>query len=271
MRFPKIYEHFERGQLFTIDEARTALNITGNTLRKRLCELAMRGYIRPVRQGLYQLTQPNVASYEGLTSPFALGSKVTPWCYVGFKTALQFYAHELPPEGDTIFVVSQRKFNPFEHNGRNYFWCQSPDDWGLESHTITEGQWQAPVLVSDFEKTLLDCIKRPMHSPPLHELIRLCRAAGRRPDTEKLFNYAAQTETAAIFNRLGFLLQTLEAHWDITAQDLQPFLQNKSRRQTEWHIETSLNAPVAPLQSALEESWHIQFPTLSLDKPKSDC
>ena len=56
MKLPKIYDHFKQGQIFTIDEAREKLKTTGNTLRKRLSELSARGYIFPIRQGLYRVT-----------------------------------------------------------------------------------------------------------------------------------------------------------------------------------------------------------------------
>jgi predicted transcriptional regulator of viral defense system len=271
MRLPKIYDHFQQGQLFTIDEARAALNITGNTLRKRLCELSLRGYIKAVRQGLYQIAPTEGGTPLQNSSPYSLACKLTPWCYIGFKTALQFYAREHPPEGDTVFVVSHRKFNPFEHNGLNYFWCQSPDDWGLEKYSSVEGHWQAPIVVTDFEKTLLDCIKRPMHSPAMHEFIRLCKATGKRPDMEKLFRYAANPGTTAIFNRLGFLLDTMAQHWDISETTLKAAEERMSRRQTEWHIPASRGCAREFNDKEMSNRWHIQFPENPLDKPLADC
>lgn len=271
MRLPKIYDHFLQGQIFTIDEARVSLGITGNTLRKRLCELALRGHIKPVRHGLYQLALTENMAHLQSSSPYSLACKLTPWCYIGFKTALQFYAHELPAPNDTVFVVSSRKFNAFEHGGLNYLWCQSPDDWGLETHFTPEGQWNAPIIVTDFEKTLLDCIKRPMHSPPMHEFIRLCKATGKRPNLEKLCRYAAQPGVAAIFNRLGFLLESLAQHWDISESVLKTLEEKISRRQTEWHVPTLQNFNEDLHNKNLSNRWHIQFPENRLDKPLGDC
>ncbi len=266
MRLPRIYDHFTKGQIFTVDEARNTLNITGNTLRKRLCELSMRGYIRPVRQGLYRLSHPEENAYPTNTSPYVLASKVTPWSYVGFKSALQFHAHETPAEGETIFVVSQRKFNSFEFESREYFWCQSPDTWGLETHAATEGQWTVNIMVTDFEKSLLDCLKRPMHSPSLEEIKRLCLLSRKRPNLEKLFRYTCDSQVAAVFNRIGYFLQIMQHHWDISNEALTPFQQNMSRRQTEWNLPDTVVS-----QGAAEERWRIQFGKNTLDNAIADC
>lgn len=266
MRLPRIYDHFTQGQVFTVDEARTALNITGNTLRKRLCELSTRGYIKSVRQGLYQLTHPGENIPCESISPFVLACKITPWCYIGFKSALQFHSGILPSPGEMINVVSQRKFNSFEYEGVEYFWCQSPDTWGLEHHTISQGQWKFNIAVTDFEKSILDCLKRPMHSPSLDELSRLCIAVNRKPDIEKLLQYTSNAQVAAVFNRVGYFLEVMQNHWDIKTETLNSFYERVSRRQTDWNI-------VEPpgTHGYREERWRIQFGKNSLDNPAADC
>ncbi len=266
MRLPKIYDHFSKGQVFTVDEVRNALSISGNTLRKRLCELSARGYIRPVRQGLYKLSHPQENGIPTNMSPYVLASKITSWCYVGFASALQFHAGETPREGELVYVLSQRKFNSFGFEGREYFWCQSPDAWGLETHPRQEGQWTFDVRVTDFEKTILDCLKRPMHSPSFPELVRLCLASGKRPSTDKLFRYACDANVCAVFNRLGYFLEMMQSHWDITAEALAPFQSRISRRQTDWNVVEN------PMPSTyMEERWRVQFGKIALDNPTADC
>jgi predicted transcriptional regulator of viral defense system len=266
MRLPRIYDHFSKGQVFTVDEARNALSISGNTLRKRLCELSARGYIRPVRQGLYSLSHPAESTEVTHMSPYVLASKITPWCYVGFSSALQFHAGETPREGETVHVVSQRKFNSFEFEGREYFWCQSPDTWGLETHAMKEGQWTIDVRITDFEKTILDCVKRPMHSPSFSDLVRLCLASRKRPSVDKLFQYAVEADVSAVFNRLGYFLETMQSHWDISAEALVPFHKRISRRLTDWNV-----GEMPAGWEYAEERWRVQFGKMTLDNPVADC
>ncbi len=233
MRLPKIYDHFQRGQIFTIDEARDALNSTGNTLRKRLCELATRGYLAQIRQGMYRLMSPG----ETLTSasPLVVASKLTPFCYVGFRTALKYHiTHEIPTAGEVAYVVSSTKFNGFEYEEVPYYWCQSPDPYGLETLLITDEGIEYPVLITNFEKTLIDCLKRPQHGVPLSELIALSYRHANAPDLTRLFTYACDEETAAVFNRVGYFLELMQHHWSIPNQLLEEIRSRMTRKHTNW-------------------------------------
>ncbi|WP_186646638.1 type IV toxin-antitoxin system AbiEi family antitoxin domain-containing protein [Fluviispira vulneris] len=236
MKLPRIYEHFKQGQIFTIEEAREKLKTTGNTLRKRLSELATRGYIFPIRQGLYRVSKIGERPEREKSSPFAIASKLTPYCYVGFHSALQLHAKETPKENDTIFVVSPTKFNSFKFEGVYYFWCQSPEPHGLETYLLHNGELEFPLLASNFEKSLVDCLKRPAHCPPFHELVRLCKKITISPDFEKILRYASDCNVQALFNRLGFLFEKSLAYWKIQEEYFKQIEGKMSRKQTEWPI-----------------------------------
>lgn len=273
MKLPRIYEHFKQGQIFTIEEARENLKTTGNTLRKRLSELASRGYIFPIRQGLYRVTKIGERPELNKSSPFAIAGKLTPYSYVGFHSALQLHAKEIPKENDTIYVVSPTKFNSFYFEGINYFWCQSPEAHGLQTQILTHNGIEFAVLSSNFEKSLVDCLKRPTHCPPFHELIRLCRISRYIPDIEKILKYASDCNVQALFNRLGFLFEQNLPYWEIQ-DDFFKFVENKmSRKQTEWPIPYNLNyankpyfiakdkntCPLDELSSPSKNRWKVHF------------
>ena len=278
MRLPRIYDHFRRGQIFTIDEARTVLGITGNTLRKRLCELATRGYIVQIRQGLYQLSFPAEAGgFVKSSSAFAVASKVAPYCYLGFHSALRFHAGENPIEGETVFVVSPTKFNAFQFGENNFFWCQGPDPYGLETNILADEDWEFPLLVTNFEKTLVDCIKRPAHSPALPELVRLASQGQKLPNLDKLFTSASDCQVAALFNRVGCFLDIMRDAWHIPDDLLQAFQTRMSRKVTEWPILPleKGESPTPTLASGRESRWKIHFPPnpppAELDNRSADC
>ncbi|RDB37098.1 MAG: hypothetical protein DCC88_01745 [Spirobacillus cienkowskii] len=236
MKLPKIYEHFRQGQIFTIEEARDKLKTSGNTLRKRLSELSSRGYIFPIRQGLYRVAKIGERPELEKSSPFAVACKITPFSYIGFHSALLLHAKETPKENDTIYVVSPTKFNSFKFEGVNYFWSQSPEPHGLETVIISKNDNDFAVLTTNFEKSLVDCLKRPTHCPPFHELVRLCRRAGTPPNVEKILRYASDCNIQALFNRLGFLFEKNLAYWDIEESNFKFIEDRMSRKQTEWPI-----------------------------------
>jgi predicted transcriptional regulator of viral defense system len=233
MRLPKIYDHFQCGQIFTIDEAREALNSTGNTLRKRLCELATRGYLSQIRQGMYRLMNPEAPLANA--SPLVIASKLTPFCYIGFRTALKYHVTgEIPIPGEVAYVVSSTKFNGFEYEGVPYYWCQSPDPYGLDTHLITDEGLEYPVLVTNFEKTLVDCLKRPQHGMPLSELIAFAYRHDNPPDLARLFTYACDEEVAAVFNKVGYFLELMQRHWNIPNEFLEEIRSRMTRKHTSW-------------------------------------
>lgn len=258
MKLPKIYEYFKKGQIFTIEDARTHLGTTGNTLRKRLSELAARGYIYPIRQGLYRLHKiEERLERKPSPAPFAIASRLTPECYIGFKSALQLHAKQMPMERETIYVVSFTKFNSFHFENRYYFWCQNPDPHGIETHTIKNHEMEYDIRATNFEKSLIDCLKRPAHCPILKELILLCYSVAP-PDLEKIFYYATNTHVKTIFNRLGFVLERMQNKWAVPESLLHSIEYEMSKKQTDWpilmdfqHMETHL--PEGRLR------WKIKF------------
>ena len=236
MKLPRIFEHFKQGQIFTIDEAREKLGTTGNTLRKRLSELSARNYIFPIRQGLYRVSRIGERPDRHQSSPFAIASKLTPYCYVGFKSALQLHAGEIPFENDTVFVVSPTKFNSFKFESRSYFWCQSPESHGLETHVLYDYDIEFSILVTTFEKSIVDCLKRPAHCPTLSELIGLCDRVPRKPDLEKLLKYVFDCNIQSLFNRIGYLFEKKQNAWDIDDCILRELENKMSKKQTDWPI-----------------------------------
>ncbi|WGL58558.1 hypothetical protein QEJ31_08400 [Pigmentibacter sp. JX0631] len=269
MKLPKIYEHFRQGQIFTIEEAREKLKTTGNTLRKRLSELAARGYIFSIRQGLYRVSKIGERPGIEKSSPFAVAGKITPYSYVGFHSALQLHAKEIPKENDTVFIVSPTKFNSFRFEGIHYFWCQSPEPHGLETYLLRECDVEYAVLVTNFEKSLVDCLKRPAHCPPFSELVRLCKKIDDLPDLEKILKYATDCNVQALFNRLGFLFEKNFSHWSIQEPFFNYIRDRMSRKQTEWPILYDSNEGlgqkqknIIPSDTHFHESknkWKVQF------------
>ena len=269
MKLPKIYEHFRQGQIFTIEEARDRLQTTGNTLRKRLSELASRGYITPVRQGLYRVSSPFDYCERHRSSPFAVAAKLTSSCYVAFSSALQLHAGETPQDRDTVFVVSPTKFNAFAFEGRHYFWCQSPDDFGTEELLLVDDHLEFTVRASNFEKSLVDCLRRTAHSPALPELIRLCQSAERTPNLDLILQYATQCEVAALFNRVGFFFESMQSFWSVPSEFLTGVEKKMSRKQTEWPVEltahvrgsgaSALQTIDYKIENSLKIRWRVQF------------
>ncbi len=236
MKVPKIYDHFTPGQLFTMDEAREKLGTSGNTLRKRLSELAARNYILPIRQGLYRMNILGDLAQLRPLSPFAIAAKLAPYCYLGFKSALEFHAKETPAENQTIYVVSPTKFNQFKFEKRLFYWCQSSEKNGVEDYTLEVADVPYQLQATNFEKSIIDCLKRPGHCPSFLELLRLCEKIAFLPDIDKMMFYMDGYNIQSLFNRIGFLFEKNRERWNIPPSIFTAIENKMSSKPIEWPI-----------------------------------
>lgn len=272
MKLPKLYEHFPMGRIFSIEEARLRLGTTGNTLRKRLSELSARGYIQPVRQGLYRVCPPTrdteARNNFPSCSPYAIAARLTPQCYLGFGSALDFHAGLEPGVPGNLYVVSGTKFNSFVFEGRRFVWCQGPEELGVEKRSLADDT--ISLRVTSIEKTLVDCLRRPIYCPALSDLLARAARLPRPPDTDVLLHIVRGYGIAALFNRLGLFLELMQGHWEISRVYLNGLQCLASRKTSEWPTQKALDAKdsegmgkkssstLPPIQ--LRNRWRVQFP-----------
>ena len=135
---------------------------------------------------------------------------------------------------------------------------------------LRENDVEYAVLATNFEKSLVDCLKRPTHCPPFFELVRLCNKMDHLPDLEKILKYATDCNVQALFNRLGFLFDKNFTHWRIQEPFFKYIEERMSRKQTEWPIvyknpkninninDKALSSPeIGSFES--KNKWKVQF------------
>lgn len=251
MKLPRIYTHFNQGQVFTITEASCKLGTTGNTLRKRLSDLIMKGYISPIRQGLYRLARLDESRYHpALNSPLEIASKLITKGHIGYQSALQFHAQGNIPENQPVYLINRTKFNAFSYEKRMYIWCQSAEFYGVKSYQIITNNYEFSVNVTDFEKTLLDCLRRPAYCKNFQNLLNLCNRMNKPPKFELLIEYANRMNIRSVYNRLGFLLEQQKKNWNVP-QSIFLILENKMcPKQIDWDIQ---------IQKTEKNRWKINF------------
>lgn len=238
MKLPKIYTYFKEGQVFTIDEVRCKLGISGNALRKRLSDLIKQGYVFHIRQGLYRLSKEGESRFHRyhISSPYEIAAKLTPYCYLAYKTALQFHANQNVQKHDKLYIMSPTKFNHFQFDQRTYLWCQSIEFYGIEEREIFDGKNEFKIYLTDLEKSLIDCLKRPSYCPQFNELIDLCQLFSSPPNSEKLIFYASKINVCSVFNRLGYFLEFQKNIWNIDESILEKIESHCSQKQIEWSV-----------------------------------
>lgn len=235
MKFPKIFEHFHQGQVFTIDEAKNRLHSQGNTLRKRLSELANRGYIKPIRQGLYQMCVITPSEPIFPFEPFAIAAKLSPFGAISFGSALLYHC-DSSSHMPTIYIQSPSKFNNFHSSNTHFVWCHSEEATGLITLEKDHVGYTFPFLITNFERTIVDCLKKPLFAPPPSQMLALCHSINFQPNLMKLLRYAfSGNESPALFNRLGYFLESLTNLWEVPPEVLEGLKKRSTSRITPWY------------------------------------
>jgi predicted transcriptional regulator of viral defense system len=147
----------------------------------------------PADQGWQALGESNI---------LALASSIASPYYFGFATAAAHYGLTTQLRS-TIFLVTPKHVRPKEIQGtkvrivkvgpRRFFGFGATDSFGY------------PVMMSDREKTVLDCIDRPQLAGGIAEAATILAAAARKFDWEKAASYLQQISSVSLVRRVGWL------------------------------------------------------------------
>ena len=165
--------------------------------------LRRKGWLERGGWGEYLLIPPDQGPQAlGESNLLALASRIAQPYYFGFATAAAHYGMTTQLRS-TIFLVTPQHVRPKEIHGtkvriikagpRRFFGFGPVDAFGY------------PVMMSDREKTVLDCIDRPHLAGGVGEAAAVFAAAGYRFDWEKALTYLERIGSAALVRRVGWL------------------------------------------------------------------
>lgn len=95
--------------------------------------------------------------------------------------------------------------------------------FGTEPHWVTGAQ---QVVVSNPEKTIIDCLTEPQYCGGYSEVDQAAWIAKPRLDAEKLVDYGLRLGRGAVVARLGFLLDSCQIGGDAHRDKLRRHLSN---------------------------------------------
>jgi predicted transcriptional regulator of viral defense system len=165
--------------------------------------LRRKGWLERGGWGRYLLIPPEQGSQAlGESNLLALASSIANPYYFGFATAAAHYGLTTQLRS-TIFLVTPKHVRPKDIQGtkvrivkvapRRFFGFGPVDALGY------------PVMMSDREKTVLDCIDRPQLAGGIGEAATILAAAARRFDWDKAASYLERIGSVSLIRRLGWL------------------------------------------------------------------
>jgi predicted transcriptional regulator of viral defense system len=232
------------GGQFAMEEA-MEFWVSREMARKKLHQLEKRGWISRIEKGKY-LVIPLEAGADRIWSeePFLIASALVQPSAIAYWSAVRHWnwTEQIPR---ILYVQTTSRKNQKQKVvfGVTYqFVAVSPAKYF--GHT-TEWYKGKPVLITDREKTLIDCADDVERSGAIEELVKAVKAGVSEISWIRLNEYIFRFPNGAVPKRLGYLFETLIPDLSTEAKE---FLSS-------W--QTKLSAGVINLQPAATKSGKI--------------
>jgi len=215
--------------------------------------LRRKGWLERATWGEYLLVPPEQGPDAlGDSNLLALASRIADPYYIGFSTAASHYGLTTQHR-NVIFVVTPARLRPREL-GESHVRIVTPSAnkfFGFEPVDVLGYK----VMISDREKTVIDCIDRPKLSGGVGEAATILAAASRRFDWTKAVGYLERIDSGALARRFGWLVDHVKA-------DIPPAIRDRLLQLAALSRKTWLGpdpARARAVQSAIgyDKTWHL--------------
>jgi predicted transcriptional regulator of viral defense system len=214
--------------------------------------LRTKGWLERAAWGKYVLVPPEQGPDAlGDSNLLALASRVTNPYYIGFATAAAHYGLTTQHRNVVFLVtpsklrnrsVGESRLHMVNQTSRKFFGFESVDVLGQK------------VMMSDREKTTLDCIDRPELAGGLTEAATILANASRRLDWTKATMYVDRFDSSPLPHRIGWLLDHVKA--DVPQAVRAHLLDLATRTRKTWLGPDPARAR-APRAIGFDETWRL--------------
>jgi predicted transcriptional regulator of viral defense system len=201
------------GQFVTVTDASEALSIDRVAATKLLARWHGQGWITRVRRGLYAPVPPSsLPTDQVMEDPWAIVPQLFSAAYIGGVTAAHHW--DLTEQlFRSVFVYTTQEIRRAHQtvHGTAFVVRHISKDKLFGTRTVWQGQ--VKIQVSDVHRTVIDLLNSPADGGGIRHVADCLRSYFARPDcnTATLLSYAERLGNGAVFKRLGFLAETLDA------------------------------------------------------------
>jgi predicted transcriptional regulator of viral defense system len=173
--------------------------------RKLAHDLVRKGWIQRVGRGRY-LLNPSERGPEAVpdTDPLRVGSHIVRPYYFGYASAAELWGFLLQAGRVYYLVTPTRTSVRIDHPAQFRFVRSRPERFFGSQEIERRGE---KILVSDPEKTVIDCVDRPELSGGLGGVAQIISRAKPRISWRRLSKYLARLDERSLARRVGFLLE----------------------------------------------------------------
>jgi len=189
----------------SLDSIETRARVRRGFARKLAHDLVRKGWIQRVGRGRY-LLNPSHHGPEAIpdTDPLRAGSHVVRPYYFGYASAAELWGF-LSQAGRVYYLVTPvRTSIRLTHAAQFRFVRIRPDRFFGSQEISRRGE---TVLVSDPERTVIDCVDRPDLSGGLGGVAQIIARAKPRLVWDRLSKYLERIDNRSLALRIGFLVE----------------------------------------------------------------
>lgn len=171
--------------------------------------LRRKGWLERCTWGKYLFVPPEQGPDAlGDSNLLARASRIAEPYYIGFGTAAAFYGQTTQHRSVIYLVTPVRLRDRTTGDTRVQIVNQSPRKFFGYEPVNALGD---TVMMSDREKTALDCVDRPELSGGIGEALFILATASRKLDWNKLADYVERIGAGPLARRLGWMLDHVKA------------------------------------------------------------
>lgn len=238
-------------RVFSVGEAAAMLGNDPRLVSNMLRRAAAKGILTPLQAGVYSIVPAELGSertYVGDPHVAAAALMRGKPYYVSHGSALSL--HELTTQPWlTVIVSTPSHARSRKLHGVRFRFVQVPERrmFGTQPYWIGSQQ----IIVSDPEKTIVDCLTEPQYCGGYSEADKAAWIAKSRLSTDKLVDYAIRLGRGAVIARLGFLLDSCQ----IGSEDHREILRK--------HLSKAYNVldPTMPHEGPFSAEWRLRLNT----------
>lgn len=205
-------------------------------LKKRIYELKEKGWLVPLKKGLYFVSDISTRGFIGI-SPFVIASAFNKDSYLSLDSALSFYnLFEQMLRTTTSITTRASKHYLFQGHLYRFLKIKKKLYFGFRTEVI-EGHY---IKIAELEKLFLDYLYFKNDTYSLDLIIEKLQRAKDKLNLDKLFDYAEKFPEATI-RKLGFILDLLKIdtkrlHKLINKSGYSRLTANSKRFNAKWRI-----------------------------------
>ncbi len=195
----RIYSKLYPKRVVTTDDVK---EIEEDNPAKYITNLGKKGYFKKIKKGLYAIAPPDMIDQEELRpDKFLVASKTKDRYYISHHSALEIHGLAQTVH-NRVYITAETPGRSFSYDEIQYKIITTKHFFGFKSID----HLNSSIVVSDREKTVLDCIRYPKYAGGMEEIIKSLEGLPSM-DWNTLLKYLQRIDEKSLYQKTGFIME----------------------------------------------------------------